>query len=115
MRQLGLDAGRPPAAPALAAANGHADGAERAAKKARLGAGVASPAGGRLPTALVLDIEGTIAGISYVTDVLFPYAAQRLRCGPSAPAPPTPACLVPLRMLVVPLLLIGLPAAPAGQ
>ena len=72
MRQLGLDAGRPPAPPALAAANGHAEGAERAAKKARLGAGVASPAGGRLPTALVLDIEGTIAGISYVTAVLFP-------------------------------------------
>ena len=47
MRQLGLDAGRPPAPPALAAANGHAEGAERAAKKARLGAGVASLVGFR--------------------------------------------------------------------
>ena len=114
MRQLGLDAGRPPAPPAPPAANGHGDGAERAAKKARLGAGVAaSPGGGRLPTALVLDIEGTIAGISYVTDVLFPYAAQRLRCGRTLrPWQHQPAsCLLPVVMRVVALL--GLPPAPA--
>ncbi|PSC73334.1 putative bifunctional methylthioribulose-1-phosphate dehydratase enolase-phosphatase E1 [Micractinium conductrix] len=80
MHQMGLDAGRPPAPPAVAA-NGHAtaDAGERAAKKARLAGGVTLPAGSRLPTAVVLDIEGTIASISYVTDVLFPYARERLR------------------------------------
>ena len=54
------------------------------AKKARTNghaaaAAVAAPAGRPLPTAIVLDIEGTVASISYVTDVLFPYAQQRLR------------------------------------
>lgn len=79
MRQMGLDAGSPPAPPAVAA-NGHATDGERAAKKARLGGGVVAAAPGcRLPSAIVLDIEGTIASISYVTDVLFPYARQRLR------------------------------------
>ena len=88
MRQLGLDASRvpPPPLPA-AAANGTAtEGGEPAAKKARLENGTAAAgsaiatASGRLPTAVVLDIEGTIAAISFVTDVLFPYARQRLRC-----------------------------------
>lgn len=50
---------------------------ERAAKKALSGSGGSSC--GRLPTAIVLDIEGTIASIAYVTDTLFPYARQRLR------------------------------------
>lgn len=54
-------------------------GDEPTAKKARLGSGVTAPAGKRLPSAVVLDIEGTIASISYVTDVLFPYARQRMR------------------------------------
>ena len=85
MRQLGLDASRaPPPPPALpsAAANGHvaaAVGEEPATKKARLGAGVSVGPPRRLPTAIVLDIEGTIASISFVTDVLFPYARERLR------------------------------------
>ena len=35
--------------------------------------------GAKLPTAIVLDIEGTVAAISYVTEVLFPYSQQRLR------------------------------------
>ena len=30
------------------------------------------------PAAIVLDIEGTIAPISFVTDVLFPYAREHL-------------------------------------
>lgn len=95
MRQLGLDASRAPPPPLPAAAvqaavNGAAaDGGEPAAKKARLENGSAAAAAGsalatasgRLPTAVVLDIEGTIAAISYVTDVLFPYARQRLRWG----------------------------------
>ena len=50
-------------------------------KKAHLGCTSLATANGisRLPTAVVLDIEGTIASISFVTDVLFPYARQRLR------------------------------------
>ena len=87
MRQLGLDASRPPAPPIPAA-----DAAEApAGKRPRVEAGGAAPlaaatggavatASGRLPTAVVLDIEGTIASISYVTEVLFPYARARLRC-----------------------------------
>ena len=88
MRQLGLDASRapPPPLPAAAANGTAAEGGEPAAKKARLENGTAAAgsaiatASGRLPTAVVLDIEGTIAAISFVTDVLFPYARQRLRC-----------------------------------
>lgn len=71
---LQLPIAHPPASPAPPA-----DAGERAAKKARLAGGVTLPAGSRLPTAVVLDIEGTIASISYVTDVLFPYARERLR------------------------------------
>ena len=93
MRQLGLDASRAPPPPLPAAvqpatANGTAaEGGEPAAKKARVESGTVAAgsatatASGRLPTAVVLDIEGTIAAISFVTDVLFPYARQRLRCG----------------------------------
>jgi hypothetical protein len=44
---------------------------ESAKKKAKL----AHP---RQPAAIVLDIEGTIAPISFVTDTLFPYAQQHL-------------------------------------
>lgn len=78
MRQLGKDAGRAPSAPALA--NGHAPNGVQNAKKPRLDGGPPSLANGsaRLPTAIVADIEGTIASISYVTDILFPYAQQRL-------------------------------------
>ena len=66
--------------PSIALMRLHADGVH-ATKKPRLDGGPLSASNGsaRLPTALVLDIEGTIAGISYVTDVLFPYAQQRLR------------------------------------
>lgn len=34
---------------------------------------------GGLPTAVVLDIEGTVAPITFVTETLFPYAKARLR------------------------------------
>ena len=44
------------------------DGAP-ASKKARLG-----HKAGRQPKAVVLDIEGTVAPISFVTETLFPYA-----------------------------------------
>lgn len=72
---LGTDAARAPAVAHVANGNS-SDGTERAAKKARSGAGAA---GGRLPRAVVLDIEGTVAPITYVKDVLFPYAAARVR------------------------------------
>lgn len=32
------------------------------------------------PKAVVLDIEGTVAPISFVYDVMFPYAKKKLRC-----------------------------------
>jgi methylthioribulose 1-phosphate dehydratase/enolase-phosphatase E1 len=75
MRALGLDAGAPPAPPPLplsAAANGAAaaEGAP-AAKRVR---GAAAPR----TTAVVLDIEGTVAPIAFVAEVLFPYARARL-------------------------------------
>jgi methylthioribulose 1-phosphate dehydratase/enolase-phosphatase E1 len=80
MRQLGIDAARAPPPPPLplplpasAAANGHGGAAEPAAKRAK------TQTFARLPTAIVLDIEGTVAPISFVAEVLFPYARARLR------------------------------------
>ena len=45
-----------------------------AAKRARLSTGRATAA----PTAIVLDIEGTVTPISFVTETLFPYAKAHL-------------------------------------
>lgn len=36
-------------------------------------------AAAKQPKAIVLDIEGTVAPISFVTETLFPYARQRIR------------------------------------
>lgn len=97
MAQLGIDASRPPApliAPAAAGkrtAAGEANGA--AAGEAVNGNGQhaanGSSSGGyakrpklshsKLPAAIVLDIEGTVAPISYVADVMFPYARDNVR------------------------------------
>ncbi|GFH26235.1 2,3-diketo-5-methylthio-1-phosphopentane phosphatase, partial [Haematococcus lacustris] len=84
MRKLGMDASKPPAPPplpapaALPTSNGHAhDGSTPAPKKARMaphGAATRS-----LPTAVVLDIEGTVAPISFVKEVMFPYAQAHTR------------------------------------
>ncbi|KAL6753260.1 HAD-like domain-containing protein [Haematococcus lacustris] len=89
MRKLGMDASKPPAPPPLPAPaalptsvskteNGHAhDGSTPAPKKARMaphGAATRS-----LPTAVVLDIEGTVAPISFVKEVMFPYAQAHTR------------------------------------
>jgi enolase-phosphatase E1 len=38
-----------------------------------------TPAGLPVPAALLIDIEGTVGSISFVRDVLFPYARTRLR------------------------------------
>ena len=91
MHKLGIDASRPPAAPRLpepaaaaaAAANGHGAAPEAAAETA-----AAAPAakrqrreqyGTKLPTCVVLDIEGTVAPISFVSEVMFPYARAHAR------------------------------------
>jgi hypothetical protein len=50
----------------------HADGGP-VSKKARLGRATAGQ-----PKAVVLDIEGTVAPISFVTETLFPYARARV-------------------------------------
>ncbi|KAG1666540.1 hypothetical protein FOA52_014437 [Chlamydomonas sp. UWO 241] len=85
MHQLGIDASRPPRTLALpapkaeeasgnAAENGgHAEAAP-AAKRARTMA-----YGTKLPKCVVLDIEGTVAPISFVADVMFPYARAHAR------------------------------------
>ncbi|KAG2447166.1 hypothetical protein HYH02_007912 [Chlamydomonas schloesseri] len=82
MHGMGLDYRRPP--PPIFADNGaskangngaEANGshaAEPAAKKAKTRHAA-------LPAAVVLDIEGTVAPISYVADVMFPYAQQHCR------------------------------------
>mmetsp|Transcript_28725 Transcript_28725/g.73056 ORF Transcript_28725/g.73056 Transcript_28725/m.73056 type:complete len:502 (-) Transcript_28725:369-1874(-) len=82
MRRLGLDHARAPAPAALPAPNGaanghsHAAGGEPAAKRPRI-SGVAP--GAQLPTAIVLDIEGTVAPISYVAETMFGFAKSHTR------------------------------------
>jgi methylthioribulose 1-phosphate dehydratase/enolase-phosphatase E1 len=87
MSQLGINPSRPPAPLKRAAAitaNGHssstaADGNGHSAadalphKRAKVGPHK------KLPVALVLDIEGTVAPISFVADVMFPYARDNVR------------------------------------
>ncbi|KAG2493717.1 hypothetical protein HYH03_008230 [Edaphochlamys debaryana] len=80
MHGMGIDYRRAPAPLPLppangAAANGHAAEAEAepAAKKPR------TRHSAKLPTAVVLDIEGTVAPISFVADVMFPYAREHCR------------------------------------
>lgn len=71
LRQLGLDASRP------------AVGVEDAGRPGAAPLDVSAPGPKRaargVPRAVVLDIEGTVAPISYVTATLFPYARVRLR------------------------------------
>eukprot|EP00877_Chromochloris_zofingiensis_P003346 jgi/Chrzof1/13011/Cz07g16110.t1 len=89
MHGMGIDASRPPP-PMLAAAGfvGTADG-NRPAPDAN-GSTANGAANGtsakriksvhrqRLPAAIVLDIEGTVVPISFVADVLFPYAREHV-------------------------------------
>lgn len=73
LHQLGIDYTRPPA-PLIkdhAAENGAAANGQHVEKKRRLRR--------ELPTAVVLDIEGTVAPISFVAEVLFPYALKHVR------------------------------------
>jgi methylthioribulose 1-phosphate dehydratase/enolase-phosphatase E1 len=75
LRSLGIDVAKPsPVVPQPLTngqqANGHADDGPPTAKRQKTA---------KLPAAIVLDIEGTVAPISFVTEVLFPYAAERLQ------------------------------------
>ncbi len=86
MAQLGIDASRAPAPlGAAAAANGAANGAaagKRGAPEAAangIGAGAKRARLRRPPAAVVLDIEGTVAPISFVADTMFSYARQHVR------------------------------------
>lgn len=87
MHKLGIDASRPPAAPRLpeptsaAATNGRgaalevpAEATAPAAKRQRR-----ERYGAKLPTCVILDIEGTVAPISFVSEVMFPYARVHAR------------------------------------
>ncbi|GIL73814.1 hypothetical protein Vretimale_5328 [Volvox reticuliferus] len=81
MNAMGLDYRRPPAPifangnRAAAVANGASDlvASFPAQKKLKIKHSAA------LPTCIVLDIEGTVAPISFVADVMFPYAKQHCR------------------------------------
>lgn len=89
MAQLGLDASRPPAP--LVAANGAAaaanGGGAAAAAPKRAANGEGAPGAKRAraqarrrpPAAVVLDIEGTVAPISFVADTMFGYARKHTR------------------------------------
>lgn len=78
MHAHGIDYRRPPA-PVFAAngngveSNGHHAEAAPAAKRLKTRHQAAPP------TAIVLDIEGTVAPISFVADVMFPYARKHCR------------------------------------
>jgi methylthioribulose 1-phosphate dehydratase/enolase-phosphatase E1 len=86
MHKLGIDASRPPAASRLIATvkesseNGnnthrHESTLEHSGAPASKRQKYCS----KLPTCVVLDIEGTVAPISFVTDVMFPYAKEHVR------------------------------------
>lgn len=51
----------------------YATDGEHTSKKAKVAVAA------KQPKAIVLDIEGTVAPISFVTETLFPYARQRVR------------------------------------
>ncbi|KAK9833181.1 hypothetical protein WJX74_009483 [Apatococcus lobatus] len=78
MRGMGIDASKPLPSASSGLANGTAKRAngvltsEPPAKKRK-------PSSSKLPTAVVLDIEGTIVPLSFVSNVLFPYAKTHLR------------------------------------
>ena len=80
---------------------GTADGGH-ASKKVKL-----QHKGGKQPKAIVLDIEGTVAPISFVTETLFPYARARVteHLTLSFDSEETQADLDLLRQQVMPFLL----------
>jgi len=91
MAQLGIDASRAPAplitnGSTAATANGAAAAttANRSSAAKRAADGVGEAAGKRArtrrpPAAVVLDIEGTVAPITFVAETMFTYAKQHVR------------------------------------
>lgn len=84
MAQLGINAAVPPAP--LMLTNGTAEGKRPAENGVHADAVTANGSVKRaklshakLPAAVVLDIEGTVAPISFVADVMFPYARDNVR------------------------------------
>eukprot|EP00897_Mesotaenium_endlicherianum_P000305 jgi/Mesen1/10275/ME000785S09552 len=82
LHKMGLDPADPLHGPLKSAAldgapagSGHANGSDPGAKKRKLAGG---GGGGKYPPVIVLDIEGTTTPISFVADVLFPYARSNV-------------------------------------
>eukprot|EP00892_Ulva_mutabilis_P005540 jgi/Ulvmu1/3358/UM156_0015.1 len=77
MMQNGVDAGRPPAALPLNGKSDHsamptaAISTDRPCKRLRTAS--------QLPSCVVLDIEGTLVPITFVSEILFPYAKAHAR------------------------------------
>ncbi|KAK9825411.1 hypothetical protein WJX81_002858 [Elliptochloris bilobata] len=113
MAALGISPSHAPGPPLLA--DGHAGLANGtpAVKKARL---EQAKGAATRPTAIVLDIEGTVAPISFVVETLFPYARARLasHLADTYSAPDTQAAIALFRQLAVEDAQAGRePAAPA--
>uniref|UniRef100_A0A7S3R9P0 Probable bifunctional methylthioribulose-1-phosphate dehydratase/enolase-phosphatase E1 n=1 Tax=Dunaliella tertiolecta TaxID=3047 RepID=A0A7S3R9P0_DUNTE len=80
MRKLGMDARRPPGPRSLpAAANSAAMNGSAEAPPSKRARQTLANGHQPLPTAIVLDIEGTVAPISFVADKLFPYARDNVK------------------------------------
>jgi len=85
MHGLGIDAKSAPAPAPIANGNGSVAANGINTDKGTVDACTARPvkrlrpAGSTVPSHIVLDIEGTVAPISFVTDTLFPYARARLK------------------------------------
>lgn len=78
MNAMGLDYRRPPP-PTFADANGNGQAAAEAGAEAGRATKKLKSRHGSPPTCVVLDIEGTVAPISFVADVMFPYAREHAR------------------------------------
>eukprot|EP00775_Hariotina_reticulata_P005707 gene5707-5947_t len=88
MAQLGINAAVPPAPLQLPASNGIADNKRLAENGSHSDPAVNGMAaskraklvhGKKLPKAIVLDIEGTVAPISFVAEVMFSYAREHVK------------------------------------
>jgi methylthioribulose 1-phosphate dehydratase/enolase-phosphatase E1 len=89
MHALGIDAKAAPAPAPIAPSNGNGNGTHAAANSNGNNTAAALSAdarpvkrprsAGSIPSHIVLDIEGTVAPISFVADILFPYAQARLK------------------------------------
>ena len=76
MRQLGIDHEKATTPQFTAQSNGRSNGHPTENGSSHLALGTTTQ---KTPKTIVLDIEGTVIPISFVADVLFPYARSRLR------------------------------------